>query len=58
MNYIRPLPAYLVQRFQGWRATTYQDNRAWYRRFASWDEVDPSLPPLPETAEPEQAKPA
>ena len=34
MNYIRPLPAYLVQRFQGWRATTYQDNRAWYRRLA------------------------
>ena len=35
MNYIRPLPAYLVQRFQGWRATTYQDNRAWYRRLAA-----------------------
>jgi carbonic anhydrase len=35
MTYIRPLPAYLVQRFQGWRATTYADNRAWYRRLAS-----------------------
>ena len=34
MNFIRPLPAYLVQRFHGWRATTYQDNRAWYRRLA------------------------
>ena len=34
MNFARPLPAYLVQRFHGWRATTYQDNRAWYRRLA------------------------
>jgi carbonic anhydrase len=31
---IRPLPSYLVQRFHGWRATTYQENRAWYRRLA------------------------
>ncbi len=31
----RPLPAYLVQRFQGWKATTYQDNKAWYRRLAA-----------------------
>jgi carbonic anhydrase len=30
----RPLPPYLAQRFRGWRATTYQDNRAWYRRLA------------------------
>jgi carbonic anhydrase len=36
MTFIRPLPAYLVQRFQGWRATTYQDNRAWYRRLAEY----------------------
>jgi carbonic anhydrase len=34
MTYIRPLPAYLVQRFQGWRATAYAENRAWYRRLA------------------------
>jgi carbonic anhydrase len=34
MTPIRPLPAYLVQRFQGWRATTYAENRAWYRRLA------------------------
>ncbi len=31
----RPLPAYLVQRFHGWRATAYQDNRAWFRRLAA-----------------------
>ena len=34
MEHARPLPAYLVSRFQGWRATTYQENRAWYRRLA------------------------
>jgi carbonic anhydrase len=31
----RPLPSYLVQRFHGWRATSYRDNKAWYRRLAS-----------------------
>jgi carbonic anhydrase len=35
MTAIRPLPAYLIQRFHGWRATTYQENKAWYRRLAS-----------------------
>lgn len=35
MDKARPLPAYLVSRFQGWHATTYQENRAWYRRLAS-----------------------
>jgi carbonic anhydrase len=34
MDQARPLPSYLVQRFQGWRATAYQDNKAWYRRLA------------------------
>ncbi len=34
MTRIRPLPTYLVQRFQGWRATSYHENRAWYRRLA------------------------
>ena len=35
MQFVRPLPGYLIQRFQGWRATTYQENRAWYRRLAA-----------------------
>ena len=35
MNHARPLPAYLVSRYQGWRATAYQANRAWYRRLAT-----------------------
>lgn len=34
MDHIKPLPQYLVQRFQGWKATTYMENRAWYRRLA------------------------
>jgi carbonic anhydrase len=34
MDYARPLPAYLIQRYQGWKATTYQGNKAWYRRLA------------------------
>ena len=34
MDLARPLPHYLISRFHGWRATTYQDNKAWYRRLA------------------------
>lgn len=34
MHPFKPLPSYLVQRFQGWRATAYTDNKAWYRRLA------------------------
>ena len=34
MDQARPLPNYLVQRFHGWRATVYHDNKAWYRRLA------------------------
>lgn len=30
----RPLPEYLVRRYQGWRATAYAENRSWYRRLA------------------------
>ncbi len=33
-DHVRPLPSYLVNRFQGWRATTYTENRPWYRRLA------------------------
>ncbi|RRH78006.1 carbonic anhydrase [Falsigemmobacter faecalis] len=29
------LPTYLVQRFHGWRATAWQDNKAWYKRLAA-----------------------
>lgn len=35
MSDIRPLPQYLVQRYHGWKATTYSDNASWYRRLAA-----------------------
>lgn len=35
MKYARPLPAYLVQRYHGWKATTFEENHAWYRRLAT-----------------------
>ncbi|TCP39029.1 carbonic anhydrase [Rhodovulum marinum] len=34
MQNARPLPQYLVQRYQGWKATTHAENKAWYRRLA------------------------
>jgi carbonic anhydrase len=30
----RPLPEYLVRRYHGWKATTYTENKAWYRLLA------------------------
>ncbi|MCP5037784.1 MAG: carbonic anhydrase [Rhodobacteraceae bacterium] len=34
MKHARPLPDYLVTRYQGWKATGYANNKAWYRRLA------------------------
>jgi len=34
MENARPLPSYLVQRYHGWKATTYVENHTWYRRLA------------------------
>ena len=34
MHAVRPLPAYLINRYHGWKATTYTENRSWYRRLA------------------------
>ena len=34
MTNIKPLPQYLVQRYQGWKATTYAENAPWYRHLA------------------------
>ncbi len=34
MKHARPLPDYLVNRYQGWKATGYANNKAWYRRLA------------------------
>lgn len=34
MDYAKPLPSYLVQRYMGWKATTFADNKVWYQRLA------------------------
>ena len=34
MEHAKPLPAYLVTRYHGWKATTYSENKAWYARLA------------------------
>jgi len=34
MTVTRPLPNYLVQRYHGWRATSFAENHVWYRRLA------------------------
>ncbi len=35
MEHAQPLPDYLVTRYQGWKATGYANNKAWYKRLAS-----------------------
>lgn len=35
MEFAKPLPGYLVQRYHGWKATSYKENQGWYRRLAS-----------------------
>ena len=34
MKNAKPLPGYLVQRYHGWKATTFAENKAWYNRLA------------------------
>lgn len=34
MQYAKPLPSYLVNRYRGWKATAYEENKAWYRHLA------------------------
>jgi carbonic anhydrase len=35
MTPAKPLPSYLLQRYHGWKATSYAENQGWYRRLAS-----------------------
>jgi carbonic anhydrase len=30
----KPLPNYLIERYRGWRAVRFEENRAWYQRLA------------------------
>lgn len=32
MDHTKPLPQYLLQRYHGWRATKFEENKAWYAR--------------------------
>jgi carbonic anhydrase len=34
MNPARKLPGYLINRFRGWRATSYSENKSWFRHLA------------------------
>ncbi len=34
MKHAKPLPAYLSKRYAGWKATQFQENKAWYARLA------------------------
>ena len=31
-EFLKPLPKHLVQRYHGWKATTFAENKAWYKR--------------------------
>lgn len=35
MHHAKPLPKYLIQRYRGWKATAYEENKAWYKHLAS-----------------------
>lgn len=35
MKFARTLPGYLVTRFRGWQATSYADNKSWFRHLAN-----------------------
>lgn len=34
MQHAKPLPNYLVNRYHGWNATTFSENKMWYKRLA------------------------
>lgn len=35
MSFARKLPSYLVNRFRGWHATAYTENKSWFRHLAN-----------------------
>ncbi len=34
MKHATPLPSYLTKRYRGWKATQFEENKAWYARLA------------------------
>lgn len=35
MEHAKPLPGYLIQRYRGWKATSFDQNKSWYRHLVS-----------------------
>ena len=34
-DYIKFLPSYLIKRYKGWKATSYNENLTWYNKIAN-----------------------
>ena len=34
LSFLKPLPDYLVQRYYGWKATTFANSKSWYHKLA------------------------
>ena len=34
LSFLKPLPDYLTQRYNGWKATTFSNNKSWYHKLA------------------------
>jgi len=34
LSLLKPLPEYLIQRYYGWKATTFANNKSWYHKLA------------------------
>ena len=39
----KPLPDYLVTRYEGWKATRYEQNKSWFRRLADEGQRPPMM---------------
>ena len=35
MEFVKPLPSFLLQRYHGWFATSYSEDKTWYKKLAS-----------------------
>ncbi len=43
MQYAKPVPASLIQRYKGWQATAYEENNSWYKHLAELGQHSRSL---------------
>ena len=34
LSFLKPLPDYLIERYNGWKATTFSNNKIWYHKLA------------------------